>query len=97
MSAFVNIDAQRIPVALSHQPYEVVIGGEGLRGVGKELRRAGLKEGIKVLVVSNADVAEPYSKLFIQNIEDYGYEPKLLILKAGENQKTTESIALIPL
>ena len=72
MSAFVNIDAQRIPVALSHQPYEVVIGGEGLRGVGKELRRAGLKEGIKVLVVSNADVAEPYGDLCLQSLMESG-------------------------
>ncbi|RZO50112.1 MAG: 3-dehydroquinate synthase [Prochlorococcus sp. MED-G132] len=95
MSAFVNIDAQRIPVALSHQPYEVVIGGEGLRGVGKELRRAGLKEGIKVLVVSNADVAEPYGDLCLQSLRESGYRPTLLVIEAGEDQKTPVSVSLI--
>ncbi|MFL0739090.1 MAG: 3-dehydroquinate synthase [Prochlorococcus sp.] len=90
-----NNDALRIPVALKLHPYEVVIGGAGLKGIGKELRLAGIKKGIKVLVVSNADVAQPYGDLCLESLRESGYKPTLLVIEAGEDQKTQASIALI--
>ncbi len=90
-----NNDAFRIPVKLNLNPYEVVIGGSGLKGIGKELRLAGIKKGIKVLVVSNADVAEPYGDLCLESLRESGYQPTLLIIEAGEDQKTQASVALI--
>ena len=50
---------RRIPVALERNPYEVVIGAGGLTGIGAELKQAGIREGRRILVVSNADVAGP--------------------------------------
>ena len=88
-------EPHRISVSLAHQPYEIVIGGEGLTGIGDELRQAGIKKGIKVLVVSNADVAEPYGELFLKSLIESGYDPKLLVLEAGEKRKNQSSIQLI--
>ncbi len=88
-------DIRRIPVALERQPYEVVIGGKGLQGLGEELLLAGLKPGIKVLIVSNADVAGPYGEICFKSLKANGFKPTLLVIEAGEDQKTPATVSLI--
>ena len=85
----------RIPEEVSHQPYEIVLGIGSIRLIGQELLKAGIKKGVKVLVVTNKDVANPYSDIFMQSLSESGYDPHLLIIEAGEDQKTPKSIALI--
>ncbi|WP_320667890.1 3-dehydroquinate synthase [Prochlorococcus sp. MIT 1307] len=86
---------RRIPVEISRKPYEIIIGKGILHRIGEELNKAGIKKGVKILVVTNSDVAEPYSDLFIKSLKESGYEPTLLIIKAGESQKNPSSISLI--
>ncbi len=85
----------RIPVRLTNNPYEIVIGKGSINCIGEELLKAGIKKGIKILVVSNEDVAIPYGDIFLKSLEKCGYQPSLLIIEAGENQKNPESVALI--
>lgn len=87
--------ARRIPVKLKEHAYEIVIGGKGLNGIGEELLRAGITPRIKVLVTSNKDVAAPYGELCLQSLEKSGFDPSLLIIEAGEENKTLDTISLI--
>ena len=91
----VDQTTRNIPVRLIRQPYEIVIGRGMIKNIGKELLKAGISQGVKVLVVTNKDVAIPYSEMFLQSLKKDGFDPNLLIIEAGEEQKTPESIALI--
>ncbi len=85
----------QIPVPLSRQPYEVIIQEGGLNNIGKELLKAGIQKGIKVLVVSNEDVAEPYSKICLNSLSSSGYDPNLITVEAGEQNKNLSTISII--
>ncbi len=86
---------RRIPVALERNPYEVVIGASALQSIGAELQRAGFRAGLKILVVSNPDVAQPYADRCLNSLRDSGFRPSLLVIDAGEDQKTQASVTLI--
>ncbi len=85
----------RVPIALKRNPYEVVIGGLGIEGIGNELRSIGFNSNCKVLIVSNEEVAEHYGNKLIRSLEENGFKASLLIIKAGESQKNQKSIGLI--
>ena len=90
-----TISVRRIQVALERNPYEVVIGASALQAIGDELLRAGFKQGLKILVVSNPDVAAPYADRCLSSLRDSGFNPSILVIDAGEDQKNLASIALI--
>ena len=86
---------QRIPVSLARNPYEVTIGEGSLSSVGSELLHAGIKPGRKVLVVSNAEVSGPYGETVLTSLRQNGFQAELLIIEAGEQQKTPATVAKI--
>ena len=90
-----NKDNLRIKVSLTSNPYEIVVGKGSLECIGTELSSIGFKEGLKVLVVSNKEVSDHYGDYVIESLIKRKYNPKLLILKAGEEQKNQSSIDLI--
>ena len=85
----------RIKVPLERCSYEIVIGGPGLKSIGEELIKAGIKQGVKILIVSNSDVFQHYGKEFIASLKSNGFKPNSLIIEAGESQKNQHSIAKI--
>ena len=87
--------SNRILVALEANPYEVVIGGKGLKAIGDELLRAGIKYGSKILIVTNPDVANPYSEACLKSLECSGFIPILKVIEAGEDQKTFNNVTRI--
>ena len=91
----VHQTTKRIPVKLIQDPYEIVIGRDGIQTIGDELLKAGIGSGTKILVVTNKDVAVPYSEIFLESLTKNGFKANLLTIEAGEDQKTPESIALI--
>ena len=88
-------DNFHIKVSLINNPYEIVIGNNSLDCIGDELRKIGFKSGLKILVVSNKEVSDHYGNCVIDSLIKCDYNPKLLILKAGEEQKNQSSIDLI--
>ena len=90
-----NKDNLHIKVSLTNNPYEIVIGKSSLECIGDELSKIGFKEGLKVLVVSNKEVSDHYGDCIMKSLIKSKYNPKLLILKAGEAQKNQSSIDLI--
>ncbi len=90
-----NKDNLHIKVSLTSNPYEIIIGKNSLQCLGDELCKVGFKEGLKVLVVSNKEVSDHYSDFIIKSLIKHKFNPKLLILKAGEDQKNQSSIDLI--
>ena len=91
----VNKDNFHIKVSLTCNPYEIVIGKNSLECLGDELCKIGFKDGLKILVVSNKDVSDYYCDSIIKSLIKSKFNPKLLILKAGEEQKNQSSIDLI--
>ena len=90
-----NKESLHIKVSLTSNPYEIVIGTSTLECIGEELSKIGFKKGLKVLVVSNKEVSDNYGDCVIKSLIKSNYNPKLLILKAGEEQKNQSSIDLI--
>ena len=90
-----NKENLHIKVSLTSNPYEIVIGENSLERIGDELCKIGFKEGLKILVVSNKEVSDHYGDCIIKSLIKSKYNPKLLILKAGEEQKNQSSIDLI--
>ncbi len=88
-------DITHIKVNLIKNSYEVLVGSNTIYDIGFQLKQLKYSIGTKILVVTNPDVSKPYSSSFIKSIQNEGYEPRLLTIEAGEDQKTTESIALI--
>ena len=88
-------DNLHIKVSLTSNPYEIVIGKSSLECIGDELSKLGYKKDLKVLVVSNKEVSNHYGDCIIKSLIKSKYNPKLLILKAGEEQKNQSSIDLI--
>ena len=86
---------RRITVALEQSPYDVVIGDGSLEDLGRQLLDAGVRPGRRILVVSNADVAGPYGEICLQALTKAGFEAELLVIEAGEDQKTPATVALI--
>ena len=85
---------QRIPVNLAINPYNVVIGPGALQDLGKELVNTGITPG-KALVVSNPDVASPYGERCLTSLRNSGFDPQLLVIDAGEDQKHLGTVSQI--
>ena len=73
-----------IKVSLNSNPYEIVIGNNSLDCIGEELSKIGFREGLKILVVSNKEVSDNYGNCVIESLIRSQFNPKLLILKAGD-------------
>jgi 3-dehydroquinate synthase len=84
-----------ISVALSANPYPVVIGQGGLNQLGELIRERGFKAGTKVLVVTNPVVAEHYGATALASLQAAGLGASSLVIEAGEDQKTPATVALI--
>jgi 3-dehydroquinate synthase len=86
---------QRIDVALSANPYPILIGTGALDALGERIVDQGIRAGTKVLVVSNQEVAAPYGARAIASLEASGLAARLLVVEAGEEQKTPATVAKI--
>ncbi len=94
MTALPNLTS-RIKVPIQRNPYEVVIRNQGLKSAGEELIATGIKKGTKCLIVSNPEVAEKYAQTLISSLIESGFDSTILVLEAGEEQKTLEGISQI--
>ena len=90
-----NLQHRRIAVALERDPYDVIIGDGALTTLGDALLGSGIPSGRKILVVSNPDVANPYAETCLNALQKAGFDVELLLIEAGENQKTPATIARI--
>jgi 3-dehydroquinate synthase len=79
----------RVPVCLSKNPYEIVIGGGILPGTGDFACRV-LSPG-KCAVVSDTNVAPLYAGQVISSLERAGFAATLITVPPGENSKSLAS------
>jgi len=77
------------------RPYDVVIGQGSLQQLGERLKEQAIRAGTKILVVSNPVVAEHYGATVMGSLSAAGYEAELLVIEAGEEQKTPATVAQI--
>jgi 3-dehydroquinate synthase len=86
---------ETIEVALQANPYPVVLGAGGLAQLGERVAREGFGAGTKVLIVSNPEVQALYGATALASLQGAGFESHLLVVEAGEQQKTQATIGLI--
>jgi len=84
-----------ISVQLSANPYPIVIAEGGLAQLGRQVTSQGLKPGTKVLVVTNPVVNAHYGAAALASLDAAGFVSQLLVIEAGEEQKTPATVALI--
>jgi 3-dehydroquinate synthase len=84
-----------IEVALSANPYPIVIGAGGLSRLGALIRERGFKAGTKVLLVTNPVVDEHYGAAALASLEAAELAATALVIEAGEDQKTPATVAQI--
>ena len=84
-----------IEVGLSANPYPVVIGRGALSALGQQILGQGIKAATKVLVVTNPVVNEHYGAKVLASLEAAGFNASLLVIEAGEDQKTPATVGLI--
>ena len=90
-----NLQHRQIAVALEQDPYDVIIGDGSLETLGDALLRIGIQSGRKILLVSNPDVAGPYGEACLNALQKAGFDVELLLIEAGEDQKTLATVAQI--
>ncbi len=95
MTAAPAASLRTIEVALSANPYPVVIGGGGLEELGAQIRAQGFKAGTKVLVVTNPVVHAHYGDRALASLAAAGLDASGLVIEAGEDQKTPATVARI--
>jgi len=86
---------ETIEVALHANPYPVVLGAGSLAQLGERIGHLGFSAGTKVLIVSNPDVEALYGATALASLQGAGFESHLLVVEAGEQQKTPATIGLI--
>jgi len=86
---------QTFRVELSANPYPIVIGEGALGQLGAKVAAQGLKPGTKVLVVTNPVVNAHYGAAALASLREAGFVSPLLVIEAGEEQKTPATVALI--
>ena len=82
-------------VDLNVNPYPIAIGSGSLGALGPQIRERGFKAGTKVLVVSNPVVAEHYGAAALASLESAALPAGMLVIEAGEDQKTPATVARI--
>jgi len=88
-------NCRTIEVALTANPYPIVIGGGGLSRLGALIRDRGFKAGTKVLLVTNPVVDEHYGAAALASLEASELAATALVIEAGEDQKTPATVAQI--
>ena len=86
---------QTFRVELSANPYPIVIGEGALGQLGAQVAAQGLKPGTKVLVVTNPVVNAHHGAAALASLREAGFVSQLLVIEAGEEQKTPATVALI--
>jgi 3-dehydroquinate synthase len=84
-----------IEVPLAQNPYPVVIGSGALADLGSQVLGRGFKPGTKVLVVTNPVVQNHYGTTALTSLQAAGFDANILVLEAGEDQKTPATVGLI--
>ena len=84
-----------IDVRLSANPYPILIGADALALLGEQISARGIRSGTKALVVSNPVVAQHYGAPVLESLHRAGLQAELLVIEAGEEQKTLSTVASI--
>ncbi len=91
----ISAPSRTIRVDLAEKAYPVVIGEGSLASLGDRLRDLGFSPGSRVLVVCNPVVQEHYGAVALAALERAQLDASLLVVEAGEEQKTPATVALI--
>ncbi len=79
-----------VNVSLGARGYEILIGPDLLKRIGRECRR--LELGRQCAVISDRNVAPTYGSRCLANLAAAGFEPVLITIPAGETAKNLKTV-----
>ena len=85
--------AERVPVPLSKNPYEIIVGNGILSSSGKLVREV-LPAG-KCALITDANIAPLYAQAVTASLVESGFTPTLITVPAGEKSKSLSSAETI--
>ena len=85
--------AARVPVALSKNPYEIIVGNGILSNTG-ELVREVLPAG-KCALVTDANIAPLYAEEVSRSLGEAGFIPTLITISPGEKSKSLGTAEIV--
>jgi len=86
------VNKKKILVPLGKKSYEVSLEAGILNNIGKELSKIGIKNNVKILVITNYEISNLYGIKFLKNLKDNNYQAQFLIIRAGESHKNIETL-----
>ncbi|WP_320664313.1 3-dehydroquinate synthase [Prochlorococcus sp. MIT 1223] len=90
-----NQNPKVIQVDLVNNPYNVIIGGKGLKNIGEELIRLGINKNTKILLVTNPIIYKYYGEQAINQLKGTGLHANSLTIEEGETNKNLSTIEKI--
>nr|YP_009530330.1 3-dehydroquinate synthase [Paulinella micropora]AXY63019.1 3-dehydroquinate synthase [Paulinella micropora] len=86
---------QTINLGLKTNSYCIAIGDRGISRLGELLIAEKFKKDLKILLVTNPEVFLPYGEEVVKHLQSKGFQVRCLIIEAGEENKTQETIQRI--
>ncbi|VYU34954.1 3-dehydroquinate synthase [Clostridium tertium] len=83
----------KLSIDLSHSKYDIVIERGLLSRIGKEVKEAFV--GNKIFVLTDENVDKYYGDKVVKALEASGYMVKKLVLKAGEETKSFNTLPMV--
>ena len=65
----VSQNKRSIKVELTDNSYEIIVGGLGIKSIGRELISLGIKPKTKILLITNEIINDNYGKDLISSIK----------------------------
>ncbi|MBI4468510.1 MAG: 3-dehydroquinate synthase [Acidobacteria bacterium] len=79
---------RRLTVDLGARSYDIVIGAGALASASRELRRAGVKPGSKLAVVSSPRILRLHGAALLESLAEGGYQTGTISIPEGERSKS---------
>ncbi len=76
---------RRVPVSLGQRSYHILVGSSLLQELGRHCSRFGLAS--KCAIISDSKVAPRFGSFIVQTLTDAGFDPRMIVVPAGERSK----------
>tara|TARA_Y100001968_G_scaffold312203_1_gene335108 strand:- start:117 stop:1223 length:1107 start_codon:yes stop_codon:yes gene_type:complete len=91
----VKNNQREINVNLANNSYKIIIGGQGISSIGSELKKIGIKENTKILLITNSVINKYYSNELLESLSKYNFKVNTLLIEEGEQNKNLSTIQKI--
>ena len=89
------MNKSKILIPIENNSYEVIICPGILNNVGDYLKKSGIKNKTKILIISNKEIASLYGEKILKSLKSKKFQTEIFIIKAGEKHKNLDTLSEI--